>query len=377
MSLINIYIFNLISILLYSGILLFLNEQRSINNKKLYKLKIYNYSDLLIIIITIQLFFISSLRSRQIGIDLKRYIPRFYLIARTEWGSMFSLRHKVDFEYGYILYNKIISIFFNHGQMLIVITSAIIMISFAYFIKKYSKIPWLSFFLFITLAFYGRSFNVLRQYIAMSILIFSIKYIKERQLLKFLICITIAMSIHTTAFVFIILYPMYNIRISYKYLISFSIFSSIIGFSSRYIIYFGLKYTQYDKFIQKIGSGLGNGTGEGMLIVLIGVIVGMLIFKNNFEHVDNNSRLWFHMLLIAIFFNILSLNLAVFERVMRYFMIAMIVSIPNTIYSVTDKKLKYIGIIAVLVLTSLYYFNIVMIDYSSSSGIIPYRFMWQ
>lgn len=375
----GIYIFNLISILFYSIISsLFkrnhirINEISESNKNKNKNIKLFIY------IIAIQLFVISAFRSVNVGIDLTRYLPRYQLIGNTDWGKIFELRHIVDFEYGYILLNKIISIFYNNEQFFLVVTSLIIVLSFSYFIYNYSRIPWLSFYLFITLGFYGSSFNILRQYIAISILLFSIKYIKNRSLIKFLLCLSLAISIHTTAVFFIILYPLYKKKITGIYIMLLSFSTIILFFLSEKIIKFSLGSTSYSKYLEEIGGGLGNGSGEGMLVILIVVLIFMLIFKKPLEKVDStNSNLWFNMLILAMFLNILALDLGIFERIMRYFMIALIIAIPNTIYSLKQKDIKLIGTVAVLILCSYYYFGVIMTDYSSSGGIIPYSFMWQ
>lgn len=365
-----IYIFNLVSVLIYTIILLV--------PKKVFNKKYNDNFNFLIIIITIQLFFISAFRSVNVGTDLKRYIPRYKMIAETDFSHIFELRHTVDFEYGYILYNKVISIFSSNAQVLLIVTSIIIIFSFSYFIKKYSKIPWLSFYLFITLGFFGGSFNILRQYLAMSILLYSIKYIKERNLFKFLLCLVLATSIHTTAAAFVILYPLYNIKVNNEYITVLTCVLIILGLTSEFIIKLVLDGTQYSKYLYEIGNGLGNGSGGGMLMILITVFICMQLFKDSLKRVDAKYvNLWLHMIIIAIIFNILALQLGIFERVMRYFIISMIIIIPNTIYSLKQKWLKSIGVIFVLLLTTFYYFKIIMLSYSSSGGIIPYTFMWQ
>lgn len=367
----DIYIFNLISIFFYSSFFSLFKKNIYIEpSKKGKNIK-------LLIIISLQLFFISAFRGTDVGIDLKRYIPRYNLIASTGWKEIFTLRHIVDFEYGYILYNKIISSLFINEQALLIVTSAIVVFCFSYFIWKYSRIPWLSFYLFVTLGFWGSSFNILRQYIAMSILMFSIKYIKKRNLIKFLACLGLAVSFHTTAICYIVLYPLHNIKINKIHITLLSFIAIVTLFTSEYIIKLVVGYTSYSKYFEEIGSGLGKGTGQGNLTVLILVIICMLFFIRMVKKVDSNTNLWIQMLIISVFCNILALDLGIFERIMRYFMIAMIIAIPNTIYSLKQRKVKMIGKTLVVVLTAYYYFGILMATYSSSNGIIPYIFMWQ
>lgn len=373
----GIYIFSLISIIVCP--LIFYGIKKVDNNiiKNIIDEHKLDDNKILVTIIGIQLFFISAFRAQSVGTDLARYLPRFERIAKTRWSEIFSLRDVVDFEYGYILFNKIVGVISDNRQVLLIITSGIIVFSFSYFIYKYSKHPWLSFYIFISMGFYGSSFNVLRQYIAMGIVLFSIKYVKERKIKEFLIVLLCAVMFHKTAICFIIVYPIYNIKVERAHLIWIGLISLILGLTSKFLITSILSFTSYSKYFSKIGAGLGNGSGDGNLMLLILVITSAVIFRDELDKIDENSNLWINMMIIAMFINIFALQLAIFERLMRYFMLSIIILIPNTIKAQKSNILKNVGNIAIVLLTGYYYFGIIMSSNSSSGGIIPYLFMWQ
>ena len=68
--------------------------------------------------------------------------------------------------------------------------------------------------------------NISRAYLAISFLLLSIKYIIDRNFIKFLIFVLIATLFHTSAIVFLIIYPFTYLKWTYKKFLIF-IFMSI------------------------------------------------------------------------------------------------------------------------------------------------------
>ena len=131
------------------------------------KTREYGNKNLLTKVAMFQLFLLSALRASNVGVDLKRYIPRFEYISSQNISSLLLVSKKTDFEFGFVLLNKAISIISKNQQIYLAITSMIIMYSFSRFILKLSKIPLLSVLIFMSLGFWSGSMNILRQYLAL------------------------------------------------------------------------------------------------------------------------------------------------------------------------------------------------------------------
>lgn len=72
--------------------------------------------------------------------------------------------------------------------------------------------------------------NLLRQYTAIAILLFSLQYVIDRSFGKFIIIVLLATTVHQTAICFSLIYFVYPIKISKKYLLM-----TVIGSVAIYI----------------------------------------------------------------------------------------------------------------------------------------------
>ena len=213
----EIYNINL-CILTFLSILELLSQHKFINT---IIIKIYNINliidskKVLILIIAFGFVLLSALRDVSVGRDLINYIPRYCNLGKGSWSNLFVLAYEYSFEYGFAIFCKILYLINPDPSFFIIISSIIVGIGF-YQLSKLSKMPINTYFIIYAFGFFGSSMNIIRQFLAFSILVFSIKYIIHRKFWKFLITVIIAMTIHTVSFLFLILYFVYNIKFDKK-----------------------------------------------------------------------------------------------------------------------------------------------------------------
>lgn len=109
-----------------------------------------------------------------------------------------------DFEWGYTGLSKLVRVFTNEYTIFL-LTHALILYSLIFSsIKKYAINPFLSLFLYYcaTLPMLGMN----RQFLALGICIYAIRYIIERSFFRFVCCIAIAMLFHLSAVIFFVTY---------------------------------------------------------------------------------------------------------------------------------------------------------------------------
>lgn len=346
-----IYIINLASIIIYALLANFFKH----------------FEKVIYFIIGLQLFFISALRNTNVGTDLPVYLFHMYRVNNLSWNELDS----INFEYGYVLLTKIISSIYCDEMFYIMITSAIIVIGFMRYTLAFSKMPWLSIFLLIALGNYTHSFNIIRQYIAIVIVLSSIKYIYEKKLLPFVLIVLIATMIHISALVFLILYPISRIKIN-------SIYLTIIGLATFLVFLFKKELVNFIFAMYQGRTELNvvSGEGQGMLVLLSFVTICGLFFKDNVLKKDDKLAIFYHMMIISIPLQVLSLEFSLFVRVVTYFSIAMIIMIPNVIASFQSIYERIIAIMIVCFFTSVYFYVLVLTG-NNTSNIIPYMFIWE
>lgn len=144
------------------------------------------------------LFFITVLRFN-VGYDYHTYYV--YLIAKESWGEKF-------FEpiprFVLILARRL-----NIPLLFFIFINSLILILFIKGIQEESNNFFESFGLFLSL-FYLTSLSTIRQWLAISIIFYGFKYVKQRKLFKYIVCVILATLCHYSAIVSISIYFIYN-----------------------------------------------------------------------------------------------------------------------------------------------------------------------
>lgn len=79
-------------------------------------------------------------------------------------------------------------------------------------ILRYSANASVSFIVLLTLGLYGFALSGLRQTIAFAVILFAYPYLKEKKLLKFILMVLFAGLFHSTAWICILIYPIYRLQ---------------------------------------------------------------------------------------------------------------------------------------------------------------------
>lgn len=136
----------------------------------------------------------------------------------------------------------------NSPQIYIFLCAAITIIMFMITIKKYSEVAVMSLMLYIFLGMFLGSFNAMRQYLAVAIVFFSIKYILESNWKLWVISIAIAFLFHTSAIFMLPIYWLVRMKNRRRFLLILSIMAIMAFFS-------------YDQIFSMIDSIKGNMDG--------------------------------------------------------------------------------------------------------------------
>ncbi len=290
--------------------------------------------------------------------DMINYSDMFTYIGTLSWKNL----RIVNWEYGFVVLNKLIYILTKNEQIFFSIISIITLGGQYVFIKKYSKNYLGSIILFIGLNFYNYNYILLRQEIAITIILFSIKYIENNNAIRFLFSVFLASLFHQSALVFIFIYPLNKIRCTNKlkiYMVPIFVFVYIIRGVIKNVIYID-KYVIYE-------GGVQSSDGYTMLMVLIAVYIAMLItemlLKIKKEDYNAENVFWW-MYIIAIVAQILATTQSIMARIVLYFNLSMIVLLPNTIEKIEDKNSKIlINILLIIMILGFSFTNQPMSEY--------------
>lgn len=312
------------------------------------------------VIVGIQLFLISALRGDTVGTDLENYLPAFETINSLIWSDILL----IGWEPGYVLFNKLLGLFLaDNYRIFFIATSLFVVIGYLSFICKYSKKSWLSVFLFIALGYYLNSFNIIRQSMAMVIVLHGFIYIKKRRFWKYLLCIMCAMLFHKTAIICLLPYFLYNMRPSIGNFAIMLVVSYLLSFSAGPML---LSYVIDTSFSTYSLDGEAS-SGYGMLTFLLFITLLCIWYSSKRGEYNLENQL----LILACCLQFFSIQFSLFSRIVVYFSIILIVLIPNLIVEI--KSLKYrLFIEACVVAVAILYFYMIVLS-KDLSGVVPYE----
>lgn len=187
------------------SITLLISEDK-IKNK--YKIAIIN---LLYFVILFILVLIGGFRY-DVGFDFESYKDIFDAMPNFLSSNYLNEVNKIHGEIGFkILISILKSLGLNVYVFLFVSVIIICLVLNKNSIEKYTDHFFIAFYLYICLYFFGREMGQIRQAIATAISFYSIRFIRDRKFIKFVITVTIASLFHVSS---IIILPFYFI--SYK-----------------------------------------------------------------------------------------------------------------------------------------------------------------
>ena len=145
-----------------------------------------------------------------VGYDYGSYIEGYNNMFSVSIESIFN-EYTIGDPIAYYLITKFATFFKSDRVylMILAILSIVPGVLYIYNDWKDSRLKSLMIFIFMFNPFIF-SFSACKQGIALSILMFSLKYIFERKLIKFIFCVLIAFLFHSTAIVFLFMYFLPN-----------------------------------------------------------------------------------------------------------------------------------------------------------------------
>lgn len=319
----------------------------------------------------ILIFALLALRSPEMGVDLlgrgekTGYLGSFDIISRYSFHQVLKMENYLNYERGYIIFNKLISMIYNNKQFFLGVCAFLSVLPVMIHINKRSKDTLLSVYIYMALPVFLIAFSGLRQAIAIAITVFSVKFIEEKKFIKFILLVLFASTFHSSSIIFLVAYPLYYLKLSDK-----SKFLFVLTIPVVYVFRTPIFNIASKIFKESAGT---EETGAFTLFLVFFLIYIFLIFFNKKQDTHQNGmiNIFYFACICQAFGSINQLAM----RVGYYFMIYSAIAIPNTIAEMEDKrsaKLAQIILFGIFILYGLY-----ALKSSTWAGTNPYNFFWQ
>lgn len=274
--------------------------------------------------------FVCGFRYMYLTGDLMKYAYDYGNVVNYGWFSNEVFQEGRNFGFFWLM--KLFSTLFDGNfQIFLFFLAIITQITVAIFIYRYSPKPWLSYLVYNCMAFYVSGFSLIKQYLAMTIIIWALIAVFEGKSGKFLFLTCVAGTIHTPALCFLPAYFLANRKINERMLSIYVLFAGIIFLFREQIINFFADFYYEEETFQLTSATLG---GRFLVIVLI-LIAGYLL--KGFR--EKNYERLFNIIMVAAILQMFSGFDNVFTRLSDYYLQFLILFIPMIFYN-SDRQVE-------------------------------------
>lgn len=288
---------------------------------------------ILLILIALLPSILGGVRDYSIGTDIRVYGNTWFYLARSS-SNLFSLLGTASASsIGalYAIFNFVVSRFTNNPHWFYFwycfVENIIVLIALRENRKLISITSgWATYLLL----FYNLNFNMLRQGMALVILLLGFKYVREEKFLRFLLVVLFAYLFHSTAIIALLVYIVYLITAhknntnNWIQMILIYICSTVFILSfesiSQFLLNAGLLSTRYAIYLNSDNVA----TGRSYIFYLFIFIVCILSVKSEKDTIFNFFEI---ITFICIAFSIL-VKISYLFRVINYFSIYLCFGIP-------------------------------------------------
>ena len=312
----------------------------------------------------------------EVGTDWSGYKDWFEYYKVVPWESL----NKLNFEPGFLFLNYFLaSIGLNYTIMFF----SVALISWFFLFKSLAAkiLPLFIFFVFVDEYFFW-SMNGIRQFVAISIFIFSIRFIIERNLKKYSVAILVASLFHTSA---LILLPFFLVPWEKFYRVGLWFFMFIV---SLFLANTSLILNSVENVLKIIGNSIPilsvyleyfeNGRFEASITEIglgfyFRVIIAFLIFYYSRHVVEKypNTKIFFLLFFIgSLIYNVFYM-FPLIGRINLYFIFSRTISLALVVYYLwTENKHRPVAI----GICTLYFILFLVTISNSSNDCCPYEF---
>ncbi|WP_218241162.1 EpsG family protein [Comamonas fluminis] len=219
-------------------------------------------------------------------------------------------------------------------------------------IKKYSDDVFISIIVFYVIPiFYLYSFSLIRQFIAVAIIFYSIEYVLHRRLFRFFICITIASMFHISA---LVAFPIYILRYKKIPIWIMAIMFVVVIFLPA------MGRNLIDSYIPYYSIYLDSSQGHGWtMMYLMLFFLGFSIVNRKFIN-NEKDIIIYNSYLVGVFLYCLFIQFGeVAPRISFYYLIFLTLLIPSIVFKCKSIiiKISVFFCFAILFVINFYFFD--------------------
>lgn len=303
-----------------------------------------------------------------IGYDYGSYIDAYNNALNMTYGSIFA-GYEIGDPIAYYLIVKFATVFNSERVYLMILSILALAPGVSYILREWDDMVIQPMIIFIYMfSIFIFSLSACKQGIALSFLVFSLKYVYDRKPIKFALCVAVAFLFHSTAIVFLLVYFFLNnvgdLSTLKKILIVIGCLFVIMNLQWVLGFVMGGRYESYAiDFVE----------GRNRTFWLYTLITFLfLLLRTEFIAIDKRNELLIMMMVVGTICQYLGFSNAFAKRIGEYFLMAQVFLIPQYIYIFTENSKRLTNILIVIYIVAI--FLIANRTAASGMGFVPYQF---
>ncbi len=196
---------------------------------------------------------IVGLRSERTGNDTIGYVRNFSSINLISWKGLVTEYPK---DTGFYFFVKLIRMVTDSKVIFLLATAFMSLFGIFDLIKRNSKSPVLALFFYVTLSNFNFIMTGIRQSIAMSFCMLSVRYVQERKFFRFLLLVLIAAQFHHSAYIFLVMYFLGTRKINALNILISILVTVAAYFSYEKLLDVANELLNYDYGVEYLDNGM-------------------------------------------------------------------------------------------------------------------------
>jgi hypothetical protein len=322
----------------------------------------------------IALFLFAALRAPSVGIDVQRYFFSYAIDASWSYAEILtaSTSYTQSREPVFHLFLRTLSFISDDPQLMLVVIGAMVAIGFSYFAYHQKGNILFIYLLFIGLRIFSFTLSGLRQATAMSLIFVAAILLLQNKTIRYVVFTCIAGLFHTSAFVFLLAYPIYKTKRTDLVLIACGLFVtiSILSGNSIFVWITQLLGGQYLNYAIRALNSQYN-VGSTFIIYLLLYVLSIFQYRR-LRGNDENFEAEFRLISVGIAFSTIGQGFANMFRIAYYFIIYLFPHFSTILFRNIERRTKVIFAMAAALVLCVQY-----IVFGTGAGTENYVFFWQ
>ena len=271
--------------------------------------------------------------------------------------------HKGYAERGFLLLNKLISLFTGNADAFMCIESIIFIVFIVKVARKYKNSDFILFLLlFVNAGIYFQSFNMVRQALAAGIVFVALRLLGDGNVKGYILVVILATTVHTSSIIMFAALPLLQLRANVKNGLKMTAVGAIVVVSIGKVVELvqRYRYANYD-------YGMGHGTINAFLVQwTLCIVVIIAIHNRAIDVADKHNIVLINSMWMYLIFSFATLRVYQMSRICYFFSTPMLLLVSKAFESWKGK----LGIILRLALVGM----LILYSYVwlSGTGYDPY-----